>query len=132
MVPSLGRARAAVIGFRRGRTVVHREPSGKDRLIGQVVAAMATATWNNIVIASSDDTVVVEGNRYFPLEAVSAELLSSDTQTLCPWKGTASYYSVKVGDEVNPDAAWFYPAPKDAAAEIKDRVAFWHGIVVTA
>ena len=92
---------------------------------------MATATWNGTVIASSDDTVVVEGNHYFPREAVSAELVDSDTHSVCPWKGTASYFSVKVDDDVNPDAAWYYPQPKDAAAEIKDRVAFWKGVDVT-
>jgi uncharacterized protein (DUF427 family) len=96
-----------------------------------VVGTMATATWNDTVIATSDDTVVVEGNHYFPLDAVTAELIASNTQSVCPWKGTASYYSVKVGGDVNPDAAWYYPTPKDAAAEIKDRVAFWHGVVVT-
>jgi uncharacterized protein (DUF427 family) len=92
---------------------------------------MPTATWNDTVIADSDDTVVVEGNHYFPLDAVSAELLPSDTHTVCPWKGTASYYSIKVGDSVNTDAAWFYPEPKDAATEIEGRVAFWHGVVVS-
>jgi uncharacterized protein (DUF427 family) len=95
------------------------------------VEDMATAMWNDTVIASSDDTVVVEGNHYFPREAVTAELIPSDTHTVCPWKGTASYYSVKVGEKVNGDAAWYYDAPKDAAAEIKDRIAFWHGVVVT-
>ncbi len=93
---------------------------------------MTTATWNGTVIASSDDTVVVEGNHYFPLGSVSAELVQTATTSVCPWKGTASYYTVKVGDQVNPDAAWFYPAPKDAAAEIKDRVAFWKGVQVSA
>ena len=93
---------------------------------------MATATWNGTVIASSDDTVVVEGNHYFPLDSVTAELVPTDTKSVCPWKGTASYASLKVGGDVNPDAAWFYPAPKDAAAEIKDRVAFWKGVEVTA
>jgi uncharacterized protein (DUF427 family) len=92
---------------------------------------MATATWNGTVIASSDDTVVVEGNHYFPKGSVTATLLDSDTHTVCPWKGTASYYSVQVGDEINDDAAWYYPQPKDAAAEIKDRIAFWHGVTVT-
>jgi uncharacterized protein (DUF427 family) len=92
---------------------------------------MATATWNGTVIASSDDTVVVEGNHYFPREAVSVELIDSDTRSICPWKGTASYYSVKVGDDVNSDAAWYYDEPKDAAAEIKDRIAFWHGVQVS-
>ncbi len=92
---------------------------------------MATATWNGTVIAESDDTVVVEGNHYFPRDSVTAELLASETSTVCPWKGTASYRSVKLGDDVNKDAAWFYPQPKDAAAEIKDRIAFWRGVVVT-
>jgi len=92
---------------------------------------MATATWNGTVIANSDDTVVVEGNHYFPLESVTAELVPTDTTSVCPWKGTASYYSVKVGGDINADAAWFYPAPKDAAAEIKDHVAFWKGVTVT-
>lgn len=94
---------------------------------------MAQATWNGEVIAESDDTVVVEGNHYFPLASVRDGVLSeSDTTTVCPWKGTASYYSVLVGGEVNTDAAWVYPTPKDAAAEIKDRVAFWKGVTVTA
>jgi uncharacterized protein (DUF427 family) len=92
---------------------------------------MATATWKDTVIASSTDTVVVEGNHYFPRESVTAELIDSDTHTVCPWKGTASYYSVKVGDDVVADAAWYYTEPKDAAAEIKDRLAFWHGVEVS-
>ena len=94
---------------------------------------MASAKWNGTVIADSDATVMVEGNHYFPIESVNQELLRpSDTHSVCPWKGTASYYSVVVDGETNPDAAWFYPAPKDAAAEIKDHVAFWHGVPVTA
>ena len=93
---------------------------------------MATASWNGTVIASSDDTVVEEGNHYFPRESVTATLRDSDTQTVCPWKGTASYFSVEVDGQVNRDAAWYYPAPQDAAAEIKDRVAFWKGVEVTA
>ena len=92
---------------------------------------MATATWNGTVIASSDDTVVVEGNHYFPRDAVSATLTDSATHTVCPWKGTASYLSVEVDGQVNRDAAWYYPEPKDAASEIKDRVAFWKGVTVT-
>jgi uncharacterized protein (DUF427 family) len=92
---------------------------------------MATATWNGSVIASSDDTVVVEGNHYFPRAAVTAELVDSDNHTFCPWKGTASYFSVKVGDDVNKDAAWYYDKPMKAAAQIKDRIAFWHGVVVS-
>lgn len=94
---------------------------------------MVTATWNGQVIAESDDTVVVEGNHYFPEDAVRAEVLvPSDTTTVCPWKGTASYYSVVVDGEQNTDAAWYYPTPKDAAAEITGRIAFWKGVQVSA
>ena len=94
---------------------------------------MATATWNGEVIAESDDTVVVEGNHYFLLDAVRDGVLSSsDTHSVCPWKGTASYYSVTVGRQTNADAAWFYPEPKDAAKEIAGRVAFWKGVEVAA
>jgi uncharacterized protein (DUF427 family) len=93
---------------------------------------MATATWNGEIIATSDDTVVVEGNHYFPLDSVTEGVLSTtDTTSVCPWKGTASYYSVSVEGKTNIDAAWYYPAPKDAAAEIKDHVAFWKGVEVT-
>lgn len=94
---------------------------------------MATATWNGHVIAQSDETVVVEGNHYFPADSVVREHLEPvATTTVCPWKGTASYYDVVVDGERNPGAAWYYPQPKDAAAEIKDRVAFWRGVTVTA
>lgn len=93
---------------------------------------MATATWNGTVIARSDDTVIVEGNHYFPIESVNRELLAdSDHTSYCPWKGTSSYYDVIVDGERNPAAAWYYPEPKQAAAEILDRVAFWHGVEVT-
>ena len=93
---------------------------------------MATATWNGTVIAESDDIVTVEGNAYFPRESVREELLRpSDTRTLCPWKGTASYFSLEVDGQVNPNAVWYYPEPKDAAKEITDRVAFWHGVTVS-
>ena len=89
------------------------------------------AIWNNTVIADSDDTVVVEGNHYFPPESVnSANLQPSTKHTHCPWKGEASYYDVVVNGEINADAAWYYPEPKEAAAEIKDRIAFWRGVVV--
>lgn len=94
---------------------------------------MPTATWNGTVIAKSDDTVVVEGNHYFPVSSVRSDLLeTSDRHSVCPWKGTASYYSIQVDGQTNPDAAWFYPEPKDAAAEIKDHVAFWKGVKVEA
>ena len=90
------------------------------------------ATWNGAVIAQSDDTVVVEGNHYFPADSVKAEYLRpSDTHSTCPWKGTASYYHVVVDGATNQDAAWYYPDPKPAAKEIKDRVAFWKGVQVT-
>ena len=92
---------------------------------------MATASWNGTVIAESDDIVTVEGNAYFPRAAVRDDVLRpSRTTTVCPWKGTASYYTLEVDGRTNPDAAWFYPEPKDAAAEIRDRVAFWRGVTV--
>ncbi|MCU1501226.1 MAG: hypothetical protein JWM12_580 [Ilumatobacteraceae bacterium] len=91
------------------------------------------ATWNGTVIAESDDTVVVEGNHYFPADAVKPEFyVDSKTTTVCPWKGTASYRSIVVDGQTNADAAWYYPTPKDAAEEIKDRIAFWRGVQVTA
>lgn len=92
---------------------------------------MVQARWNGAVIASSDDTVVVEGNHYFPLGSVDEAVLSpSDTTSVCPWKGTASYLSLTVDGKQNHDAAWFYPEPKDAAIEIRDRLAFWKGVEV--
>ena len=89
------------------------------------------AIWKGKTIAASSNTVVVEGNHYFPLESVSMEHLKpSSKTTVCPWKGTASYYSVVVGDEENLDAAWYYPTPKDAAAQIKDHIAFWRAVAI--
>ena len=89
------------------------------------------ATWNGKVLAESDETVVVEGNHYFPRESVKEEFFEeSATHTTCPWKGEASYFNVVAGGEVNKDAAWYYPEPKDAAKEIKGRVAFWKGVKV--
>lgn len=89
------------------------------------------AEWNGAVLAESDDIVTVEGNAYFPAASLRAEHFSpSDTRTVCGWKGTASYHSVTVGGRTNPDAAWFYPEPKDAAKEIRGRVAFWKGVTV--
>lgn len=91
------------------------------------------AMWNGAVIAESNDTVVVEGNHYFPLEGVNeAYLRDSDTTSRCPWKGLAHYYHVEVDGDVNRDAAWYYPEPNDAAASIKGRVAFWKGVTVEA
>ncbi len=89
------------------------------------------ATWNGTVLAESDHTVVVEGNHYFPAGDVRTEHLEdSTTQSVCPWKGTASYRSVVVDGARNDDAAWYYPTPKEAASEIADRVAFWKGVTV--
>lgn len=90
------------------------------------------ATWNNEVIAESNDTIVVENNHYFPLESVKKEYLqSSETHTTCPWKGLASYYTLNVDGQQNKDAAWYYPEPKEAASQIKDYVAFWKGVKVS-
>ena len=89
------------------------------------------ATWHHTVLAESDDTIVVEGNHYFPPESIKSEhLRPSDTHTTCPWKGEASYYDIVVDKEVNRDAAWYYPRPKEAAKEIEGRVAFWKGVKV--
>ena len=89
------------------------------------------AIWNNAVIADSGDTVVVEGNHYFPADSLKREhFRESSKQTTCPWKGTASYYDVIVDDQVNAGAAWYYPEPKSPAAEIRGRVAFWRGVTV--
>ena len=91
------------------------------------------AIWNGEVIAESNDTVVVEGNHYFPADSVKAEFLRpSSTHSTCPWKGLASYHSLEVDGKLNSDAAWFYPAPKDAAKQITGRIAFWKGVQVTA
>ncbi|HTI31554.1 MAG TPA: DUF427 domain-containing protein [Sphingomonas sp.] len=93
---------------------------------------MTTATWNGATIADSDDTVVVEGNHYFPRSSVRAELLvDSATTTVCPWKGTAHYYTLRVDGADNPNAAWYYPDPKPKAENIRDRIAFWKGVKVS-
>jgi uncharacterized protein (DUF427 family) len=90
------------------------------------------AIWNNHVIAESNDTVVVEGNHYFPPDAVKQEYLqASDTHTTCPWKGLASYYTLQADGNTNKDAAWYYSEPKEAAQQIKNRIAFWKGVKVT-
>jgi uncharacterized protein (DUF427 family) len=93
---------------------------------------VAKATWNGTIIAESNATVEVEGNQYFPAESVKKEFLrESKTHTVCPWKGTASYYSLEVNGKTNPDAAWFYPETSEAAKNIKGYVAFWKGVSVT-
>lgn len=92
---------------------------------------MATARWNGMIIAQSDDTVVFDGNHYFPRESVNVDYLQgSDTTSVCGWKGTARYHSLVVDGKINTDAAWYYPEPKSAASEIADRIAFWKGVVV--
>jgi uncharacterized protein (DUF427 family) len=92
---------------------------------------MIRASWNGVVIAESTRTTVVEGNHYFPMADVDrGKLVDSDTTSVCPWKGTASYFSVVADGETNPDAAWTYPDPKDAAREIEGHVAFWRGVEV--
>lgn len=89
------------------------------------------AFWKNTLIAESKDTIVVEGNHYFPLEAVNKNYLKpSKTQTNCPWKGNASYYSIEIDGEINKDAAWYYSEPKEAAKQIKGKVAFWKGVEI--
>jgi uncharacterized protein (DUF427 family) len=89
------------------------------------------AVWNGVVIAESPDTVVVEGNHYFPADSVRREfLLPSNTKTMCSWKGQASYFTLFVAGDANPDAVWTYPEPRSAAAEIAGRLAFWKGVQV--
>lgn len=92
---------------------------------------MAKAIWNGVVLAESNETVIVEGNHYFPPESVNMTYFKpSDTHTTCPWKGLASYYTIEVDGKTNPDAAWYYPEPKTAAKHVTGRVAFWKGVVV--
>lgn len=90
------------------------------------------AIWKDVVLAESNDAIVVEGNHYFPANAVNMKYLqASETTTTCAWKGIAHYYSINVGGALNADAAWYYPEPKDAARTIRGRIAFWRGVEVT-
>ena len=99
---------------------------------GSVAGKVIRAVWNGQTIAESDQTVVVEGNHYFPPKSVHQEfIVNSSTTSFCPWKGTANYYSLKVEGVVNLDAAWFYNEPKKKAEKIRDRVAFWHGVEIS-
>ena len=92
---------------------------------------MAKAYWNNTILAESDQTIVIEGNHYFPPDAVNWQyFIPSQTHTICPWKGQASYYTIAVNGQTNMDAAWFYPEPKDAAKQIRGFIAFWRGVRV--
>ncbi|MFP4845038.1 DUF427 domain-containing protein [Winogradskyella sp. PE311] len=89
------------------------------------------AIWNNKIIAESNDTVVIEGNHYFPHESINKEFfISSELHSVCPWKGKASYYTIEVDGKQNPDAAWFYPEVSELAKGIKNRVAFWRGVTI--
>lgn len=112
------------------------ERSGVRRLLsklapGQEESRAMQAVWNGVVIAESDDTVVVEGNHYFPIEAVKRDVLQpSSHHTVCPWKCLASYYDVSVDGEINRDAAWYYPKPTPPARKVANRVAFWNGVKV--
>ena len=91
------------------------------------------AIWNGEVIAQSDDTVIVEGNHYFPADAVNMKFLRpSSTHTVCPWKGEASYYTIEADGKSNPDAAWYYPQTRQAAMNIRGRIAFWKGVELRA
>jgi uncharacterized protein (DUF427 family) len=93
---------------------------------------MVKAVWNGVTLADSSETVVVENNHYFPLASVDPDVLKpSATTSVCPWKGTAHYYTLLAGGAENRDAAWYYPDPKSAAAQIKGRVAFWKGVKVS-
>lgn len=91
------------------------------------------AIWKNQILAESTDTIVVEGNHYFPADSINREFFAaSDTHTVCGWKGTASYYDIVVDGETNKDAAWFYPKAKEEAKEIENRVAFWKGVEIVS
>ena len=93
---------------------------------------MPKAIWNDTVLAESDETIVVEGNHYFPADSINrATFRESNKHTTCPWKGLASYYDIEVNGQVNREAAWYYPAPKDAAKKITGYIAFWRGVRVT-
>lgn len=93
---------------------------------------MVKAVWKDIILAESDNTVMIEGNHYFPPDSINWDYFSqSDKHTRCPWKGEASYYHVVVDGEVNSNAAWYYPNPKKEADEIQGHVAFWHGVEVS-
>lgn len=110
-----------------GRKGAHRRVDDGDGGSSMRVRAM----WNGVVLADSDDTVVVEGNHYFPPDSVNWQYFQdSPNRTVCPWKGVASYHTVVVDGSANPDAAWYYPDPSQAASEIKDRLAFWRGVKV--
>jgi uncharacterized protein (DUF427 family) len=93
---------------------------------------MTKATWNGVTLAESDATIVVENNHYFPADSINKDyFIDSDKHTTCSWKGLCNYYSIKVGDNLNQDAAWYYPEPKEAAKNIAGYIAFWKGVSVS-
>ena len=93
---------------------------------------MTTATWNGATLAESNSTIVVEGNHYFPADSIKTEYFKDSThQTTCGWKGVASYYTIEINGQSNPNAAWYYPTPKDAAKNITGYIAFWKGVKVS-
>jgi uncharacterized protein (DUF427 family) len=93
---------------------------------------MFKAMWNGVVVAESEKTETVDGNHYFPADSIHKQYFKkSDTTSICPWKGTADYYSIEVDGKLNEDAVWVYPTPKDAAINLKDHYAFWKGVEVT-
>lgn len=94
---------------------------------------MVKAIWNDKVLAESDKTIVVEGNHYFPPESINKDFFhETPTQTTCPWKGVANYYTIRVGEDENREAAWYYPRPSSAAAYLRNHVAFWRGVKIEA
>ena len=126
-IATLRGAGVAVIGA----AVIARTAAGRNSRSPRVVLPDVKAIWNGTVIAESEQTEVVEGNHYFPATAIKREFFrDSSTHSTCPWKGVASYYTVDVNGKTNPDAAWYYPAPKDAAKQIAGHVAFWKGVEV--
>jgi uncharacterized protein (DUF427 family) len=90
------------------------------------------AKWNGHLLAESDSTIVIEGNHYFPVDSINKDYFQeSDTNTICPWKGTASYFDVKVNGDTNTDAAWYYPKASQLAKGIEGRIAFWKGVEIS-
>ncbi len=122
---------ASISCCRNGKTDRYDHTLDTDADLSSQNHSAVRAIWNGAVIAESDTTVIVEGNHYFPPESVRAEYFEPSAHTsVCPWKGTASYKSLNVDGERNDNAAWFYPEPSQAAAEIKDHFAFWKGVTV--